>query len=91
MPGRTVQFNVVMCISVSWKISLYDCVSITCTSSLKYSCIVKQTYLFSVCVYFVVVFCCNIFAIIDNTLKTYTMSIEQTSIFFTIIKICCTL
>lgn len=55
MPGRTVQF-VVMCITVSWKISLYDCVSITCTSSLKYSCKVKRTYLFSACVYFVVVF-----------------------------------
>lgn len=88
MPGRTMQFSVVMCITVSWKISLYDCVSIT--SSLKYSYIVKRTYLFSVCVYFVVVFCC-IFVIVDNSLKTNTMSIEQTSTFFTIIKISCTM
>nr|XP_034310276.1 ankyrin repeat and protein kinase domain-containing protein 1-like isoform X2 [Crassostrea gigas] len=29
MPGRTVQLNEVMCITVSWKISLYDCVNVT--------------------------------------------------------------
>lgn len=31
MPGRTMQFSVVMCITVSWKIYLYDCIQVQVT------------------------------------------------------------